>query len=65
MGRAMTDRPSPTAAPADLRPPQPWPLWKKVLAYAVLAAAAAAAIRYVDLKAHRPPAQETPPGDAR
>jgi hypothetical protein len=61
----MTDRPLPTAAPADLRPHQPWPTWKKVTAYAVLAAGATAAIWYVDLKAHRPPAQEVPTGDAR
>ena len=51
----MTDDPTPTAAPADLRPHAPWPLWKKACAYVLLAAASSAAIWYVDLKAHRPP----------
>ena len=41
-------------APADAVPHPPWPLWKRVLAYLVLAALAAVAIWYVDLKAHRP-----------
>lgn len=49
-----------TRAPADARPHAPWPLWKKVLAYAVLAAVASAAIWYVDLKAHRPPETSAP-----
>jgi hypothetical protein len=53
--------PATTAAPADARTHAPWPLWKRVLAYAVLAAAASAAIWYVDLKAHRPPESLPPP----
>ena len=42
-------------APADALPHAPWPMWKKIFAYSLLAAVAAAAIWYVDLKAHRPP----------
>ena len=64
-GRAMTDEPSPTAAPADARDHAPWPLWKKVFAYVVLAVTASAAIWYVDLKAHRPPERLPAPRDAR
>lgn len=55
--------PSPTGsstsagpAPADARPHAKWPLWKVLLAYATLACLAAAAIWYIDLRAHRPPA---------
>ena len=47
-----------TAAPADAVPHASWPLWRKVLAYLLLAGAASAAIWYVDLKAHRPPASD-------
>jgi hypothetical protein len=55
--------PSTTAAPADVRPHAPWTLWKKILAYVLLGAAASLAIWYVDLKAHRPP--ESLPPSAR
>lgn len=47
-----------TAAPADAIARPAWSLWKKVLAYALLAAAASTAIWYVDLKAHRPPGEQ-------
>jgi hypothetical protein len=49
----MTTREPPSLgpAPADAQPHAPWALWRKVLAYAVLAALAAASIWYVDLKA--------------
>jgi hypothetical protein len=50
----MTTRPPPTTlgpAPADARPHRPWPAWRKVVAYATLAALAAVAIWYIDLKA--------------
>ena len=57
----MTNEPTITAAPADLRRHEPWPLWKTLFAYALLAASASAAIWYVDLKAHRPPARATDP----
>jgi hypothetical protein len=42
-------------APADARPRERWPRWRMVLAYAVLAALAAAAIWFIDLKAHHTP----------
>jgi hypothetical protein len=54
-------------APADARPHGHWPPWRTVLAYVVLAALAAGAIWYVDLKAHRPngnPYPAAPPRDA-
>ena len=57
MGERSTVDLGPGAAPADRRPHAPWPLWKRVFAYASLAGAAAAAIWYVDLKAHRPPVE--------
>ena len=41
-------------APADARPHAPWPAGRKLIAYALLAALAAGAIWYIDLKAHRP-----------
>jgi len=40
------------ASQADARPHAPWPLWKKLAAYAVLGALALASIWYIDLKAH-------------
>jgi hypothetical protein len=46
-------------APADARPHAAWPTWKRLLAYAALSSLAAAAIWFIDLRAHRPPA--TPP----
>jgi hypothetical protein len=52
-------------APADARPHAPWPTWRKVLAYAVLAALAGAAIWYVDLKAHRPDGKAYPAAPPR
>jgi hypothetical protein len=55
-------------APADARPHAAWPMWKKLLAYAALAFLAAAAIWFIDLRAHRPPALRPgtvePPSDA-
>ena len=42
----------PNPAPADSKPRQSWPLWKKALAYLLLAAMALIAIWYIDLKAH-------------
>ena len=39
-------------APADAAPHRPWPLWRKLLAYAALAALALASIYFVDLKVH-------------
>ena len=46
---------TPGPAPADARPHAAWPMWKKLLAYAALAFLAAAAIWFIDLRAHRPP----------
>ena len=43
-------------APADARPHAAWPAWKRLLAYAALACLAGAAIWFIDLRAHRPPA---------
>jgi hypothetical protein len=43
-------------APADARPHPAWPMWKRLLGYATLAFLAAAAIWFIDLRAHRPPA---------
>ena len=34
-------------------PVRPWPLWRKILAYAALSALALTAIYFVDLKVHR------------
>jgi hypothetical protein len=42
--------PEPHPAPADVRPHAPWPTWRKVLAYVLLAAAAAFGIWLVDVK---------------
>jgi hypothetical protein len=42
--------PEPNPAPADTRPRAPWPTWRKVLAYVILAAAAAFGIWLVDVK---------------
>jgi hypothetical protein len=47
---------TPGAAPADARPHAAWPTWKKLFAYVTLAFLAAAAIWFIDLRAHRPPA---------
>jgi hypothetical protein len=47
---------APGPAPADARPHAAWPTWKRLLAYATLAFLAAAAIWFIDLRAHRPPA---------
>jgi hypothetical protein len=70
MSQESSDRParSPVSigpAPADARQHAPWPAWKKVLAYAVLAALAAGAIWYVDLKAHRPDGGKHPAAPLR
>jgi hypothetical protein len=43
---------APQPAPADARPHAPWPVWRVVVAYAILASLAAAGIWYIDLKAH-------------
>ena len=40
-------------APADARPHPRWPLWKRALAYLVLALIALLCIGYIDLKAHQ------------
>jgi hypothetical protein len=53
----MTDPSQPTPrdpqpAPADARRHAPWPTWRIVAAYALLATLAAAGIWYIDLKAH-------------
>jgi hypothetical protein len=40
-------------APADAVPHAPWPAWRKVLAYVLLAALSLASIWIVDLKVHR------------
>jgi hypothetical protein len=40
-------------APADALPRRPWPTWKKILAYLLLAALSLVAIWLVDLKVHR------------
>jgi hypothetical protein len=48
-------------APADARRLAAWPIWKRLLAYATLAFLAAAAIWFIDLRAHRPPALWPPP----
>jgi hypothetical protein len=42
-------------ARADARPHRPWPRWRIVLAYGLLATAAAGAIWLVDRKVHHPP----------
>jgi hypothetical protein len=40
-------------APADARPRESWPLWKRIVAYLILALLALASIWYIDLKAHQ------------
>jgi hypothetical protein len=40
-------------APADVRPHAPWPVWRKVVAYVLMAALSLAAIWFVDVKVHR------------
>jgi hypothetical protein len=40
-------------APADAVPHAPWPTWRKVLAYVLMAALSLASIWIVDLKVHR------------
>lgn len=50
----MGDQPEPGGpAPADARAHAPWPLWKCVLAYLVLALIALLCVWYIDLKAHQ------------
>jgi hypothetical protein len=65
----MSDRPTSSAsqlgpAPADARSDARWPLWQSVVAYVVLACISAAAIWFIDLRAHRPPALPPPPDAA-
>lgn len=38
----------PIVAPADARVHAPWPLWKRITAYAVLATLAVLSIRFID-----------------
>ena len=40
-------------APADARPRAAWPVWKKLLAYGLMALLSLAAIWLVDVKVHR------------
>ena len=49
-------------APADARPQLPWPRWRKILAYGLLAALAVASILYIDRGVMRsnPPRIPTP-----
>lgn len=39
-------------APADARPHAPWPIWRRAVAYLVLAGIALLCIWYVDRRAH-------------
>ena len=50
----MSDAP-PQNSPADARRHAPWPLWKKILAYAVMTALAAASVWVVDYRAVKYP----------
>ncbi|MGE5608087.1 MAG: hypothetical protein ACM359_02430 [Bacillota bacterium] len=43
-----TAPPTPTAAPADRRPREPWPLPAKFIAYAILSALAIASVWFIN-----------------
>jgi hypothetical protein len=45
---------SPGIAPADAVPRAPWPMWRRILAYAILAAIACASIVFIDSRARMP-----------
>ena len=44
---------NPTIAPADAVPHRPWPLWRKVSAYLLLAVLASVSIWFIDRDAMR------------
>lgn len=54
---------NPGIAPADARPHSPWPPWRKIVAYILLAALAIGSILYIDRGVMRsnPPRMQTSP----